>query len=130
MSSGIEPVYSYFYDRTIIDFEGPRIERVEDYGYRVFGTRGRTARECSAKDHLRVLMASYEYVDSAVSKTCNVSPDMPWESFKEIYFRAWQGGCKGCTTFNPKGKRMGILSVADEQEACYVDLETGRKECE
>ena len=37
ISSGIEPVFSHYYDRTIQTFEGPRVERVEDYGSRVFG---------------------------------------------------------------------------------------------
>ena len=75
------------------------------------------------------------YVDSAVSKTINVSPSTPWEDFKAIYDKAWESGCKGCTTFNPSGKRYGILNEeADEEEevageACYINTETGQKEC-
>lgn len=131
VSSGIEPVFSYGYDRTVIYFDGPQVERVEDYGYKNFGVEGRTADQCSVDDHLRVLLTAQRYVDSAVSKTCNVSPDMDWEDFKNIYIKAWKRGAKGCTTFNSGGKRMGILNTSeDAQVACYIDPETGKKECE
>ena len=33
VTGGIEPVFSHYYDRTIQTFEGPRVERVEDYAY-------------------------------------------------------------------------------------------------
>ena len=135
ISSGLEPVFAHIYDRTVMTFEGPIVETIEDYGVRVFNVWGKTASECTIEDHLRVLISAYKYVDSAVSKTCNVSPDMPWEDFKAVYFRAWEGGCKGCSTFNVEGKRMGILKKKEEDaaettEACLFDPETGTKTCE
>lgn len=132
ISGGIEPVFSHFYDRTIQTFDGPTIERVEDYAYHYYGVLGRTANECTAEEHLSVLSLSQQYVDSSVSKTINVSPDMAWEEFKSIYIRAWESGCKGCTTFNSGGKRFGVLNKTEEKqeaEACYIDPETGQKEC-
>lgn len=137
ISSGIEPVFSHFYDRTIlVEWGRPIIERVEDYGYRNFGVKGKTANECSAEDHLRVLSSAYKYVDSAVSKTCNVSSNMAWEDFKSIYVKAWETGCKGCTTFRMGGKRGAILEEVKEEKdegagaMCRVDATTGRRECE
>ncbi len=132
VSSGIEPVFSYGYDRTVQSFDGPRVERVDDYGLRVFGVRGKVAADVTAEEHVNVLTRASLWVDSAVSKTCNVSPDMPWEEFKSIYVKAWEGGAKGCTTFNSGGKRFGVLNATDEEEteeACYIDSETGRREC-
>jgi len=135
VSSGIEPVFSLRYDRTIQTETGQRVVPVVDYGKRVFGVDGKTATECTADDHLAVLLEAQKYVDSAVSKTCNVSPDMEWEDFKAIYMKAWEGGAKGCTTFNPGGKRFGILVAPtdpkdEEPLACYVDPETGERSCE
>lgn len=131
VSSGIEPVFSYEYSREVIDFDGPKVEVVRDYGKRVFNVEGKCAHMCSVDDHLQVLLTAQRYVDSAVSKTCNVDPNMPWEDFKSIYERAWSGGAKGCTTFNPGGKRMGILNTSEDAEvACWIDPETGKKECE
>ncbi len=130
ISSGIEPVWSYSYDRPIIEFEGTKMERVEDYGYRVFGIKGKLATECTAQDHLRVLIEASRHVDSAVSKTCNVDPMMPWEDFQSLYMEAWKNGCKGCTTFNPNGKRGSLLNTGDDGEACYIDPATGERTCE
>lgn len=136
VSGGIEPVFSHYYDRTIKTYEGERVERVTDYGYGTWNVKGKTANECTAKEHLDVLAISTKYVDSAVSKTINVSPTMPWDEFKSIYIDAYKMGCKGCTTFNSGGKRFGILNEVKEEEdvdegakACYIDLDTGQKEC-
>lgn len=133
VSSSIEPVFAHEFTRTILDDSGKRNQVVQDYGVGVLGVRGRQAADISAEEHLGVLATAYQYVDSAVSKTCNVSPSMPWDDFKDIYMQAWKAGCKGCTTFNPGGKRMGILQAtpAEEQgEACYIDPNTGKKTCE
>ena len=137
VSGSIEPTFSEVLDRTVIKEDGPVIERLYDYGVQNFGTKPRTATECSADDHLNVLALATKYSDSAVSKTCNVSPDMPWEDFKDLYVRAWKLGCKGITTFNPGGKRYGILNAVDgveteeeKVEACFIDPETGSRTCE
>ena len=131
ISSGIEPVFSLSMKRTIIGLSGPVIESIDDYGARVFGIRGKVSSKCTADDHLSVLIEAYKWVDSAVSKTCNVSPTMPWEDFKQLYVRAWKNGCKGCTVFNPGGERVGILQEDDEGvEACFIDPTTGFNTCE
>ena len=131
ISSGIEPVFSLSMKRTIIGPSGPIIESIDDYGARVFGIRGKVSSKCTADDHLSVLIEAYKWVDSAVSKTCNVSPIMPWEDFKQLYMRAWKNGCKGCSTFNPGGERVGILQEDEEGiEACFIDPVTGLSACE
>ena len=131
VSSGIEPVFAHAYDRTIQTFDGPQIENIKDWAYREHGLKGKTSSECTAEEHLQVLATCTKYVDSAVSKTVNVSPDMPWDDFKELYINAWKLGCKGITTFNPSGKRFGILNVTETEdaEACYIDPTTGDKSC-
>ena len=133
ISSGIEPVFSHGFDRTIQTYDGPRVERVDDYGLRVFGVRGKTAGECSVDDHLSVLLVASRWMDSAVSKTCNVGASVSFDDFKVIYWKAWKGGAKGCTTFRAAGKRSGILVAAPEEgegAACYIDEKTGKKTCE
>ena len=133
VSSGIEPVFSYGFDRTIQTYEGPRVERIDDYGVRVFGVRGRTADTISVMDHVNTLNAASEWIDSAVSKTCNVGDDVTFEEFKDVYVRAYNGGAKGCTTFRAAGARKGILVAAPQEgegAACYIDPDTGKKTCE
>ena len=143
VSSGIEPVFAYSFDRTVIEFSGPRVETVEDYGARVFGVRGKACSRVTVQEHVAALTVAAQRVDSAVSKTCNVPSDISWEDFKNVYVSAWEGGAKGCTTFRLGGKRSGILVVKDdggEPEAdapaeepasqCRIDPATGRRECE
>lgn len=133
VSSGIEPPFALYYDRTIQQFNGHQVERVEDYAYRQ-GVEGRTANQISANEHVEVLAIASRYMDSAVSKTCNVGDDVSFESFKELYLTAWKKGCKGITTFRAAGKRYGILNEVTEDEpsveACFIDPATGQKTCE
>lgn len=132
VSSGIEPPFSLYYDRTINNFEGHYVERVEDYAYKQ-GVEGRTANEISADEHVDVLIKCQQYIDSAVSKTCNVGDDVTYEQFKDLYYKAWKGGAKGITTFRASGKRYGILNEVKEEpkaEACFIDPLTGQKSCE
>lgn len=137
VSSGIEPPYLLFYDRTIQTFNGPKVERVEDYAFRRWKHEGRTANEIKAADHVLVLANAQQYVDSAVSKTCNVGDDVTFEEFKTLYENGWALGCKGLTTFRASGKRFGILNAPAEQEkeeakaeACTFDPATGIRTCE
>ena len=136
VSGGIEPIFSHYYDRTIRTFDGDQTERVEDYAY-TRGVKGRTANELSVHEHVEVLALASHYVDSAVSKTCNVGEEVSFEEFKQVYYNAWKAGCKGITTFRAAGKRYGILNEVKEEkgdetekvEACFIDPQTGQKEC-
>jgi ribonucleoside-diphosphate reductase alpha chain len=133
VSSGIEPVFSYGFDRTLIVPAGTRVERVDDYGVRVFGIKGKTADQCTIDDHLAVLLTASKWSDSAVSKTVNIGANVSFDQFKDVYRKAWEGGAKGCTTFRASGKRTGILIAAPQEgegTACYIDPETGKKTCE
>jgi len=150
VSGGIEPVFSHYYDRTIQTFDGPIVERVEDYAFSQ-GCEGRTADEITVDEHLSVLLLAQNYVDSACSKTCNVGDNVTYEEFKQVYMDAFNGGAKGCTTFRASGKRFGIFNAPVEKEekdeikiksvtkksreeeeailACFIDPLTGQKEC-
>ena len=147
VSSGIEPVFSLSYDRTIQTFDGPMVEKVEDYAYREWGIECDTADQISVEDHIGMLNAAQQWVDSACSKTCNVGEDVTWDQFKNVYLQAYEGGAKGCTTFRAAGKRFGILNASASEDvveepdaspdetvveggACYIDVETGIRSCE
>lgn len=152
-SSGIEPVFSYEQERDIRENGGHRTEIIRDYGFQAFGVKGKRCVDVTIDEHLAVLAAAAKRVDSAVSKTCNVSPNIPWADFCQVYDRAWELGCKGVTTFNPEGKRFAVLRSLDvptqiqvPQEtvtvtttelplegsgtSCTFDRATGRKSCE
>jgi ribonucleoside-diphosphate reductase alpha chain len=134
VSSGIEPVFSYMQER-IVNMPGGQLStKFDDYGFRVFGVKGRRSAEVTIDEHLDVLAVATHHVDSAVSKTCNVPANMPWDDFRKVYVQAWEMGCKGLTTFQAEGKRMGIIKSVDEDSqqgaSCRIDSSTGRRECE
>ena len=131
VSAGIEPPFSLTTERTIQSFDGPRVVTVEDYAA-ARGFKGVTADELTAEEHVLVLAKAQQWIDSACSKTCNVGPDVSFDDFKDLYINAWRAGCKGLTTFRANGKRFGILTaVIEEPEAtaCFIDPDTGQKEC-
>lgn len=146
VSSGLEPVFSLAYTRTIQTSDGPKYEKVEDYAYREWGIECVTADEISVMDHVNMLTSAQKWVDSACSKTCNVGDEVTWDEFKNVYMQAWLGGAKGCTTFRASGKRFGILNSSASEDvieskeevdetvveggACYIDPETGMRSCD
>ena len=93
VSSGIEPVFSHQYQRTITTFDGTRTEDVKDYAF-ARGVEGRTANSLGVEEHLDVLSLASHYVDSAVSKTINVGEEIGFAEFKDIYKNAWKAESK------------------------------------
>lgn len=140
VSSGLEPVFAIETQRPVNTPSGPVVVDMPDYAWANFGTVPVLASEVTAAQHLAVLATAQRHVDSAVSKTCNVSPDMPWDEFKTMYSRAWELGCKGLTTFNAGGRRMALLTGKKPEqrkpepelvgESCTFDPTSGRKSCE
>ena len=137
VSSGIEPPFLLEYTRDVFNPDGSKsTELVQDYAYREYGIEGVTADKVSPTDHVKVLTTVSKYVDSAVSKTCNVPSDCDYEEFKGLYIQAWEGGASGCTTYRP-AKRKGILNAVEEKPeeiveggACVIDPLTGVRSCE
>lgn len=141
VSSSIEPVFAYSADRIIIESKGPTSYQVEDYGFAKLGIRGKVAADCTVDDHLRVLIAASQFVDSAVSKTCNLPENISWEDFKDVYLQAWKGGAKGCTTYRTGCLRGAVLTargtsekdteaLSEEDASCVRDPQSGRVNCE
>lgn len=131
VSSSIEPVFSYRIERPVNTPTGMMTEVLEDFGAAFMGIRGKLAKDVTAAEHVGVLTTAQRFVDSAVSKTVNMDGEkMEWTDFKGLYQQAFEGGAKGCTTFNIHGKRMALLSDAGKDEAiCSLDPDTGRREC-
>ena len=51
------------------------------------------------------------YIDSSISKTINVSRDLDFDIFKNIYREAYSLGCKGCTTYRPNQITGAVLEA-------------------
>ena len=126
-SSGVEPVYSFIHTRHILLPDGSRKdEEVSDYAYRLYRRlKGEItplpdyfvdAQVLDPSDHLVMQAAAQKYVDSSISKTINVPVDISFEDFKDVYAKAYEKGCKGCTTYRPNKVTGAVLEVRDEAE--------------
>ncbi len=122
VSSGLEPVFSFAYHRSVLMPDGTRREEeVSDYAFRLYRRMyGDTtpltaafvdAQQLAPTDHVKMQAAVQAYVDSAVSKTVNCPEDISFEDFKSIYLQAYELGCKGITTYRPNDVTGSVLSV-------------------
>ena len=128
VSSGLEPVFSFSYNRYVTLPDGSRQEEpVTDYAYRLFRSKFGEAAQLPdyfvdaqtlrPADHVRMQAAVQKYIDSSISKTINCPEDISFEAFKDVYMQAYDSGCKGCTTYRPNDVTGAVLSVKDEAEA-------------
>lgn len=124
VSSGIEPVFAYSYNRKIREPDGStREEAVEDYAMQVWRRlKGDapppaelfvSAQTLSPSDHLTMQAAAQAFVDSSISKTVNCPEDIAFEAFADIYVEGYHLGCKGLTTYRPNAVTGSVLSVAE-----------------
>jgi ribonucleoside-diphosphate reductase alpha chain len=122
ISSGIEPVFAYSYDRTVLMPDGSRRqEEVSDHAYRLF--RQMFGEDTPLPDyfvdvqtltpaaHVVMQAVAQRYIDSSISKTINCPEDLSFEAFKDVYVQAYDLGCKGCTTYRPNEVTGSVLAV-------------------
>jgi ribonucleoside-diphosphate reductase alpha chain len=121
VSSGIEPVFDFQYERRVLQRDGSsRTEIVEDYAHALFRAKFGagaplndafvTAEELTPRAHLEMQAALQRHIDSSISKTINCPPDIGFEAFKDVYLEANDLGLKGCTTYRPNAVTGAVLS--------------------
>ena len=125
VSSGIEPVFSYSYTRNVLMPDGTRrAETVDDHACLLFRRlKGDSAalpdyfvdaQSLRPADHLAVQAQAQAFVDSSISKTINCPEEMEFDDFKDVYMRAYDLGCKGCTTYRPNPVTGAVLEGASD----------------
>jgi len=139
-SSGIEPVFSFVYERRALDGskfiqihplleklgieQGWLTDKVRDL--LVQGTPPKeipdipkqfaevlvTAHEVTPEEHVRIQAAFQKYTDNAVSKTVNLPSNATVEDVDKIFRLAHQLGCKGITVYRDGCRKNQVISVA------------------
>jgi ribonucleoside-diphosphate reductase alpha chain len=123
VSSGIEPVFAFSYNRKVRQKDGSqRDETLDDYALSVWRQLNGdaappeqafvSAQTLTPADHLRMQAAAQAQVDSSISKTINCPKDITFEAFADIYRSGYRMGCKGLTTYRPNPVTGSVLSVA------------------
>jgi len=133
VSSGIEPSFSWSYERQVRAEnrdEDWRVFDVIDCGYLLYHQikgimheMGKhelpdyfvSALELPVTAHLAMQGVCQEFIDSSISKTINCPKDMPYDEFKQVYLVAYQLGLKGCTTYRPSDVRGSILKEKEPE---------------
>jgi ribonucleoside-diphosphate reductase alpha chain len=127
VSSGVEPIFATSYSRNITNADGSkRQEKVMDYAVWLYNQMGHqegdewwhlymtTAQDLTPRDHILMQAAAQKWVDSSISKTVNCPVDISFEDFQDVYLKAYETGCKGCTTYRPNDVTGSILFVENE----------------
>ena len=129
VSSGIEPVFAYSYQRKIRGPDGElRVQEVEDYALRCWKQAKGEGAELPAElfvsaqtltpaDHLAMQAAAQGLIDSSISKTVNCPADISFENFADIYREGFRLGCKGLTTYRPNSITGSVLAVEVDRKA-------------
>lgn len=132
VSSGIEPVFAFAYNRKVRQSDGStRDEAVEDFALSTWSRlHGQspppseifvTAQTLTPAEHLRMQAAAQEMIDSSISKTVNCPEEISFEAFADIYLEGWRLGCKGLTTYRPNAVTGAVLSVTSEPSPTVED---------
>ena len=144
VSSGVEPVFSYAYIRTVMD--GTNMVEVSPVLREVLEARGLysdellqhiaeegtlvhredlpedirrvfvSAHDISPLYHTRMQAAFQEYTDNAVSKTVNFPHDATKEEVAEVYTLAYKLGCKGVTIYRDGSREIQVLNLKKKEE--------------
>ncbi len=144
-SSGIEPIYSIAYVKTVMDndalhyihplFEEICTERgiytdelkaaIVESGT-VSGIPGfpadlkelfMTAHEVTPEGHVYMQAAFQKHTDNAVSKTVNLNNDATKEDIAKIYVMAYDSGCRGITVYRDGCRGLQVLESGTKKES-------------
>ena len=141
-SNGIEPSFAHRYVRNVITAGRKTKDKVEVCSYELLVWRAVvnahaapdapaaadrlpecfvTADDIKPNEHIAMQAAAQRWVDSSISKTVNVPADIAFDSFKDLYFEAYERGLKGCTTFrfNPRAFQGVLVKHADLARTRY-----------
>ncbi|WP_291318986.1 vitamin B12-dependent ribonucleotide reductase [Desulfonatronospira sp.] len=153
-SSGIEPIFALSFTRQVLDGErllevNPHLEEAlkntRSYSDKLMEDVAKkgsikqmehldqdlrdvfvTSMDVSAKYHLKMQAAFQKYTDNAVSKTVNLPHQATQEDVWQIYWMAYEMGCKGVTVYRDGCRADQVLSTQDGEKA-RQDRAQGRK---
>ena len=143
-SSGVEPLFALCFTRNILD--GERLVEVNPHFEAALADAGLfshelmdavvakgsileldylpnrlrkvfvTAMDIAPVWHLRLQAAFQRHTDNAVSKTVNLTNSATEQDIFDIYWLAYQEGCKGVTVYRDGCKSLQVLATGEGQK--------------
>ena len=81
-----------------------------------------TTTQLSVDEHVREMAGFAKYIDSAISKTINLTNNYPFKDFKKVYTDCYKTGyIKGFTTYRA-GTMTSVLKSKDDKE--FIEIHT------
>lgn len=121
-STGIEPFYNWtYYRKSRLGLHEEDVDIVREYKEQHPGAELPeyfvNAMELAPEEHIRVQGRIQRWVDSAISKTCNVPEHYTVDQVKQLYVLMHDLGCKGGTIYRDKSRNEQILMNKDDSRA-------------
>jgi ribonucleoside-diphosphate reductase alpha chain len=122
-STGIEPFFSWvYYRKSRLGLHEEQVPLVKEWrdqhpnetelpDYFV------TAMDLSPEEHVKVQAAIQRWVDSSISKTCNVPNNYTVEQVSDLYKYMYELGCKGGTIYRDGSRDEQVLMLKGDERA-------------
>jgi ribonucleoside-diphosphate reductase alpha chain len=131
-STGIEPFFSWaYYRKSRLGWHEERVEVVREWqeehpGEEELPDHFVTAMELTPFEHVGAQAAIQRWVDSAISKTCNVPNEYTIDETRDLYEHMYRLGCKGGTVYRDGSRDEQVLHLEQEESepAAVVDAAT------
>ncbi len=75
-----------------------------------------TAMDLAPEEHVKVQASIQAWVDSSISKTCNLPASYTPEQTREIYELLYRSGCKGGTIYRDGSRDVQVLNLKEEDK--------------
>ena len=121
-SSGIEPFFAFEYQRTSrLGKYTQKVKILEDWikahPNKEIPDYFITAMDLTPREHVEILAAIQYWIDSSISKTCNVPNEYTVEQVAELYHLMYDLGAKGGTIYRDGSRDAQVLEVVKKDEA-------------
>ncbi len=120
-STGIEPFYFWNYFRkSRLGKHEERVKVLEEWQQAHPGEPQPayfvTAMDLAPEEHVKVQAVIQAWVDSSISKTCNLPASYTPEQTREIYELLYRSGCKGGTIYRDGSRDVQVLNLKEEDQ--------------
>ncbi len=122
-STGVEPFFSWvYYRKSRLGLHEEKAPIVKDWydahpDAKELPDYFVTAMDLSPEEHVKVQGAFQRWIDSAISKTCNVPKEYTVEQVSDLYRKMYELGCKGGTIYRDGSRDEQVLMLKGDERA-------------